>query len=153
MKISPQHPAVIWACNIGLAILIAYAASPVGSAVLIATEKWAGLSNGIGAKLVMAVPAIAFVLSLIWLSKMSTLVRRIGNALKTAGILLLLSLPVLIVVAIVENMKPEVGGEHGAGTAAVYLVFLFGGAYGIVGLVLLVAGIVTLRRERRAATL
>lgn len=153
MKISHHHPALIWACNIGLAILISYAASPVGSAVLIAIEEWAGLPKGIGSKAVTAVPAIAFVLSLIWLSRMSTIYRRIGNALKTAGILLLLSLPVLIVVAIVENMKPDVGGDHGAGTAAVYLVFLFGGAYGIVGLVLLVAGVVMLRRERRAATL
>jgi len=153
MKISPQHPAVIWACNIGLAIMIAYASGPVGSSILIATEEWASLPPGAGSKAVMAVPAIAFVISLIWLSRMPTLYRRIGNALKTAGILLLLSLPVLIVVAVVENMQPGGTGPQGNGSAAIFLVFLFGVGYGLLGLGLLVAGIVTLRRERRAATL
>lgn len=153
MKISHHHPAVIWVCNIGLAILIAYAAAPVGSSILIATEEWAGLSKGIGSKVVMAIPAIAFVVSLIWLSRMPSIQRRIGNGLKAAGILLLLSLPVLIVVAIVENMQPTVAADHGAGTAALFMVFIFGGAYGLMGLVLLIAGIFMLRRERRAATL
>jgi hypothetical protein len=152
MKTSLHHPALVWACNIGLAILISYASTPVGSSVLIATEEWAGLQQGIGSKAVMAIPTIAFVVSLIWLSRMATIQRRIGNGLKAAGMLLLLSLPVLIIVAIVENMQPA-GPDHGAGTAAIYLVFLFGGAYGILGLVLLIAGIFTLRRERRAATL
>ncbi len=153
MKTSRHHPAVIWACNIVLAIMIAYAAVPVGSSILIATEEWAGLSQGIGSKAVNAIPGIAFVVSLIWLSRMPTIQWRIGNGLKTAGILLLSSLPVLMVVAIVENMQPAVAGDHGAGTAAVYMVFLFGGAYGILGLCLLIAGIVMLRRERRAAAL
>lgn len=152
MKISHHHPAVIWAFSIGLAIMIAYAAAPVASSILIAAEEWAGLPQAIGSKALMAVPGIAFVVSLMWLARMPSIRQRIGKALKTAGILLLLSLPVLIVVAIVENMQPAVPGDHGAGAAAIYLVFLFGGAYGILGLCLLIAGVFMLRRERRAAT-
>ncbi|QEI08512.1 hypothetical protein FXN63_23740 [Pigmentiphaga aceris] len=149
MTVSRHHPALIWAGTLALAFLIAYAANPVVSTLLLAADRWGGMPPS-GMKFISVVQVVVFALSLFWLLRMARLQQRIGNGLKTAGILFLLSLPAMIVIAIVENTQAT-SGDHGSAAAAFFMVLIFGGAYGVIGAALLIGGIVIARRDKAQA--
>lgn len=143
---SRENPILTWVCSLGLAFLIAYAISPPASTLLLLADQLGGWTSDIGMPAVLALQLAAFALSLIWLSRMRSMNQRIGNGLKTAGILLLLPLPMMILFVALQAAQ-ETGAEQGSATAAFFMLMIFGGAYGVLGLGLLIGGIVTARRD------
>ncbi|ARO13857.1 hypothetical protein BVG79_00505 [Ketogulonicigenium robustum] len=125
-----ERPFLRWATIIGLAVLIAYAASPLTSALVAAASLTA--SADIGLIPVVVIQLIALIAALIWLARISGTTLRISRGLIATGALFLLALPAVIITALVGAALAN-DGDPGGPAAAVFMVIIFGGFYGLIG--------------------
>lgn len=131
------------------ALLVAYSAHALTSMILIFLEESGLLTGGAFMPVLLTIQAVIFGMALIWQLKMPNLARSFESAALVAAAFLLLAIPAVMLVA----LRPGAGDtspDQGAGAAGFFMVIIFGGFYGLQGLVLLIAGLV-LRRRRKDA--
>lgn len=135
----PEHPAKKWVSIVLLAALAGYAASPPMSVGLAMLED-GGLPSPVGIMpAILGVQAATCVAALVWLAREADFWTRISKGLRLAGWLLVAALAALVVLTI-KNAMTDTSPDQGAATASFFMLIIFGGYYGIQGLILLIAG-------------
>lgn len=145
-----EKPLWIWLSSLGLALLMAFSSNPVATSLLMAGERlgWTArfMPDGVSMNHILAVQILVMVAAFPWLLRIKSHKRRFGKGLIAAGILFMLSIPVMMLLAMIENAR-DVGIDHGGAAAAFFMVLIFGGFYFMLGMGLLIGGIVILRRR------
>lgn len=88
-------------------------------------------------------------ISTLHLSKLPSIRRKVESVMIWAGLLLVATIPLMLGIMMIEAYT-DTSPDKGGAVAAFFMLIIFGGAYGGLGVILLIAGFVQ-RRNRRAA--
>ncbi len=134
---------------IAAAFLICYAAHGLTSTLLLIPESFGMDLGNAFMPIFLGLQCVIFLLALLWQLKITEPLRNFETATFSAGILLLLVVPVLIAIAVIEA-RHDTSPDRGAATAAFFMLIIFGGFYALQGIVAFAISFV-LRKRRQAA--
>lgn len=98
---------------------------------------------------VLAVQLVIWALTTLHLAKFSAILRKVECVMIWAGLVLVATIPLIFGIMMIEA-HTDTSPDKGGAVAAFFMLILFGGAYGGIGMILLIAGFM-LRRNRKSA--
>ena len=153
MTTDPHHPPrtalVRWLSALVMAALVAWAAQPALSILLVAIEGVAPLDGRFFMPILSGLLLAVMLAALRYQLRLTSLWAQIARACIWCGALLLSTLPLLILILMAE-MPMDGRQDQGSGAAAGFMLLIFGGYHGIIGGLLLVLGLL-LRRQADGA--
>ena len=138
-----------WAFNVLLALPIAVASQAMLSLLVIMTDPDGDRLGQHISYVIIAVQVAIFAIATLHLAKFQSIRRKVESVLIWAGLVLVATIPLMLGIIMIEasiDTSPDKGGA----VAAFFMLIIFGGAYGGLGVILLIIGFLQ-RWSRREA--
>lgn len=137
-----------WAFNALLALPIALASQAMISLLLVMIDPDGDRLGQHISYAIIAAQAVIFAVATLHLAKFPSIRRKIESLLIWAGLVLSTTIPLLLGFMMIEA-SADTSPDKGGAVAAFFMLIIFGGAYGGLGAILLIVGLVQ-RRNRKA---